>query len=207
METLSRVGNHLPRTAPACHRLQPNRSCAAFQRISRLRSTHVRPLIAFMLAISLGACTVPDFLGYPPQSRGNKVDPELLAQLVPGTSSKKDVIALIGTPTSKAAFDDNSWLYIGEVTQPAIGGTQSIGEQQVLVMHFDAGGVLRSIDKRSKDDAASVSVVSRTTPAPGNSTSLIQQLLGNVGRFSPTGETPGGAAPNTTGGVGPGNSF
>jgi hypothetical protein len=32
-----------------------------------------------------------------------------------------------------------------------------------------------------------VDIASRTTPTPGNDTNFLQQLLGNVGRFSPGG--------------------
>jgi outer membrane protein assembly factor BamE (lipoprotein component of BamABCDE complex) len=59
-------------------------------------------------------------------------------------------------------------------------------EQQVVVLTFDGGGVLRDISRKSQGDSVPVTVVSRTTPAPGNEASILQQLLGNVGKFSPT---------------------
>ncbi len=148
---------------------------------------------------------MPEFIGFAPQTRGNKVDADLLAQLVPGTSSRADVTALIGTPTAKATFDDNTWIYIGEVTRPLIGGTLRVHDQQVVVMTFDEKGVLRGIEKRGQDDALPVSMASGATVSPGNDASILQQLLGNVGRFNP-GANPT-ASQNTIGGVGPGNSF
>ncbi len=39
-------------------------------------------------------------LTFPPQVRGNKVDDDMLEQLVPGTSARADVIALLGSPTA-----------------------------------------------------------------------------------------------------------
>lgn len=175
----------------------------------KLRSIATRPLHLLLLAglaLNAGACAGPDFMTFPPQTRGNKVDPELLAQLVPGTSSRADATALIGSPTARATFDDNTWIYINETTKPIIGGTQRIRDQQVVVLTFDQGGVLRSVEKRGQDDAQDVSVVSRSTPSPGNNASVLQQLLGNVGRFSPGGNT-GGQKQNTTGGTGGANNF
>ncbi|KAA5608501.1 outer membrane protein assembly factor BamE [Rhodovastum atsumiense] len=125
-------------------------------------------------------------MAFPPQVRGNKVDPDLLAQLVPGTSSRADVIALIGSPTAKATFDDNTWLYIGEVTRPVIAATNTVLDQQVVVLTFDGSGVLRTVERKNQDDSVPVAVVSRATPAPGNDASFLQQLIGNVGKFSPT---------------------
>lgn len=135
----------------------------------------------------------------PPQVRGNKVDPESLKELVPGTSTKADVSAVIGSPTAKDTFDDNTWLYISELTQQRIGRTPGELEQNVVVVSFNDKGVLKSIEKRDKDDALPVTVVARTTPSPGTEASFVQQLLGNIGRFNPTGagstQGGGGGAP------------
>ena len=148
-----------------------------------------KPLACLLIPLLAGAvlagCSMPAFLSYPSQVRGNKVDDALLAQLVPGTSTRADATALIGSPTTKATFDDNTWLYIGEVTKPQIAATNVVLDQRVVILTFDAQGVLRNIEKKSQDDGVPVSVVARTTPAPGNETSFLQQLLGNVGRFSP----------------------
>lgn len=149
-------------------------------------------LVACLLLSSCG------WLMPPPQVRGNKVDPESLKELVPGTSTKADVSAVIGSPTAKDTFDDNTWLYISELTQQRIGRTLGELEQNVVVVSFDGKGVLKSIEKRDKDDALPVAVVARTTPSPGTEASFLQQLLGNIGRFNPTGA---GSAPGGRGGA------
>jgi outer membrane protein assembly factor BamE (lipoprotein component of BamABCDE complex) len=133
----------------------------------------------------------------PPQLRGNRVDPEQLKELTPGTSTKADVTAVIGSPTAHGTFDDNTWLYISEVTQQRIGRTLGELDQNVILMNFDDKGVLTDIQKLNKDNSLPVSVVARTTPSPGTEASFMQQLLGNIGRFSPT----GGGAPGGGGGA------
>jgi outer membrane protein assembly factor BamE (lipoprotein component of BamABCDE complex) len=145
-------------------------------------------LLAALSACALSACGLqPAFLSYPPQVRGNKVDPDALAQLVPGTSTRADVRSLIGSPTAPATFNDNQWIYISEVTTPVIGGTNDVHSQQVYVMNFGQNGVLESIEHKSLRDSMPVEVVSRTTPSPGSSASFMQQLLGNVGKIAPAG--------------------
>jgi len=123
----------------------------------------------------------------PPQVRGNKVDPELLKELTPGVSSKADVTAVIGSPTARATFDDNTWLYISEVTQQRIGRTLGRLDQNVVVLNFDDKSVLQTVQKVGKEDALPVTVVTRTTPSPGTEASFMQQLLGNIGRYNPMG--------------------
>jgi outer membrane protein assembly factor BamE (lipoprotein component of BamABCDE complex) len=159
-------------------------------------------LFAAALALALlGACTPPAFIGFPPQVRGNMVDESMLSQLVIGTSARKDVAALLGSPTAHATFDDNTWLYISEVTRPQIAGTQGVQAQGVLVLTFDQAGVLRDITHRTQADAVPVEVVSRTTPSPGRELSFFQQLIGNVGKFSPAATdsqtAPAGGAPSS----------
>src|ERR1700761_4267192 len=137
----------------------------------------------------------------PPQLRGNKVDADSLKELVPGTSTKADVTAVIGSPTARDTFDDNTWLYITEMTRQPIGETLQAINQGVVVLKFDDKGVLKSIDKLNKGDSVSAPMIARTTASPGTEASFMQQLLGNIGRFNPTGgmsnsnSSPGGGGP------------
>ncbi len=149
-----------------------------------LSRTLVRSIACLLLASLLGACSA---IQASPQVRGNRVDAAQLKDLVPGTSTRVDVTSLIGSPTAKAAFDDNTWIYISEVTQPRVGRIQGVKSQDVVEMTFDDAGLLRSIKLMNKADAKPVSVVARTTPSPGSESTFMQQLLGNVGRFSAAG--------------------
>jgi outer membrane protein assembly factor BamE (lipoprotein component of BamABCDE complex) len=146
--------------------------------------------------VGLGACSVFES---PRVLRGNRIDPEDMKALVPGTSTRADVTALIGSPTARGAFDDNTWLYISETTFNRVGRTPGVQEQNVVILTFDDRDVLSGIETRTKDDSVPVTVVTRTTPSPGTEASFLQQLLGNIGRFnalgSPAPTGPRGGAP------------
>lgn len=150
-----------------------------------------------MLALcgSMAACS---WLLPPPQTRGNKVDPDQMKQLVIGTSTKADATALIGSPTQKATFDENTWLYITETTRTRLGQTLGVLDQTVVVLNFDDRGVLTGMKTVGNDASVPVEVAGRTTPSPGTEASFMQQLLGNIGRFNALGSgtpTGGGGAP------------
>jgi outer membrane protein assembly factor BamE (lipoprotein component of BamABCDE complex) len=125
-----------------------------------------------------------------PQLRGNRVDADQLKELVPGTSTRTDVTALIGSPTARATFDDNTWIYISEVTRARIGRVQGVLSQDVVVLSFNEQGVLQEVKRLNQEDALPVTVVARTTPSPGTEASFLQQLFGNIGRFNATTPTP-----------------
>ena len=137
--------------------------------------------------------------------RGNRVDADQIKELVPGTSTRADATSLLGSPTAKATFDDNTWIYIGEVTRTRVGQLPGIMQQDVVVLNFDQGGVLRGVKRLDQGDSRSVSVVSRSTPSPGSEASFMQQLLGNVGKFNAggalgsAGSTPGSSSPSAGG--------
>ena len=159
-----------------------SRRFSAQQQPARCRPTLLAVALIGALATSaLGGCSLVES---PEQPRGNRVDADLLKELIPGTSSRADATALLGSPTAKATFDDNTWIYIGSITQLRVARTQSIVSQDVVVLSFDDGGILRTIKRNNLDDAYPVGMVSRATPTPGNDTSFMQQLFGNVGRFS-----------------------
>jgi outer membrane protein assembly factor BamE (lipoprotein component of BamABCDE complex) len=152
----------------------------------------------------LAGCGSTRFLVYPPQVRGNRIDPDRLAELVPGTSTKGDVTALLGSPTMKATFDENTWLYVSEVTRPQIAATQHVIDQQVVAVSFDAKGTLKAVDTKTEADARSSSMVSQTTPSPGTEASFFQQLFGNIGRYSPL---LGGNGASASGGSGTSGNY
>lgn len=135
----------------------------------------------------------------PKQLRGNRVDADQIKELVPGTSTRADATSLLGSPTAKATFDDNTWIYIGEVTRTRVGRAPGILQQDVVVLNFDGGGVLRGVKRLNQDDSRSVSIVSRSTPSPGSEASFMQQLLGNVGKFNAGGIPGGGSTPGGSG--------
>lgn len=163
---------------------------------------HLSPLSLSALALlGAGLLSGCSFLAPPSQARGDRVDSEQLKQLVPGVSSQTDAAALLGSPTAKGAFDQNTWIYVSQLTHPVVGGTLAVRNQHVVELRFDDRGVLRNVTTLGPRDALPVTTVSRTTPAPGTEATLLQQLFGNIGRFNPGGLGGAGAAPPSGAGL------
>lgn len=135
------------------------------------------------LGMSLGGCAIFAPL---PTERGQFVEKQDYDQLHPGMA-RADVTALLGSPTARATFNDNTWFYIGEITAPVPLARDRIEKQQVLVLNFDQGGTLQSVRRLDKSNAHDVAMASRVTPSPGSDSSFIQQVIGNVGRYNPMG--------------------
>ncbi len=168
----------------------------AWERIGAMRS---RALPALALATLLAGCS-PGFWSYRPQVRGNMVSQDQLKQLVPGTSTEADATALLGSPTAHATFDSNTWIYIGQITTPQIAGFEKVHKQDVVALHFSNSGVLEKIEQKSAKNALPAPMIAGVTPSPGTSVSILQQIVGNVGRYTAAPQSlggPSGGAPST----------
>ena len=118
--------------------------------MDRHRSTAVLRSVLLAACLALGGCS---FFEAKSQLRGNKVDADQLKELVPGTTTRADVTALIGSPTARATFDDNTWLYVSEVTRRRIARTDGVLSQNVLVLSFNDQGVLQDVKQVNQDEA------------------------------------------------------
>lgn len=137
------------------------------------------PILALTaVALALAACTGRV------DTRGNMADPEAVSQITPGESTRGTVEDLLGSPTSLATFNDQTWYYIGRKTEKVAFFRPEVLEQQVVAIHFDAGGVVDDVKIYGPEDAREVELVDRTTPTAGKELTLLQQLFGNLGRFN-----------------------
>ncbi|MGC2854225.1 outer membrane protein assembly factor BamE [Novispirillum sp. DQ9] len=131
------------------------------------------------LALTLPACT-PEVT-----PRGNLPSPSVLAQVVPGETSRPQVASLLGTPSSTSLFDNGEvWYYIGaRTTQYAVYSTDEV-ERSIVAVRFDPAGRVEKVTTLGKEDGEDVTLVGRSTPTAGNELNFLQQMLGNVGRFN-----------------------
>jgi len=136
----------------------------------------VRPVLAGLVVLLLCACA-PTIA-----NRGNIVDPEKLAEVKPGESSREDVVRIIGSPTQVGTFDENVWYYFGQSTKQYSFLDPEIVNQQAVEIHFNDEGIVTKAEKLDPAVAQSVSPVDRRTPTYGHETTLIEQLVGNMGR-------------------------
>jgi outer membrane protein assembly factor BamE (lipoprotein component of BamABCDE complex) len=153
-----------------------------FHRASPGRRTGFRQaaaLACLVIGLPLAGCS---FFQAQATTRGDPIDAETLQQLTPGTSTTADATALLGSPTAYETFDDDSWVYISQITRPQVGRLPAVLTQHVVVLNFDTNGVLRSVKVYDKADGKNVSMAPGTTATPGTSVSVLQQLFGTVGR-------------------------
>ena len=128
--------------------------------------------------LALAACANPI------DQRGNLPEKDKLAEIKPGQTDKATVTQLLGSPSTIAAFDPNTWYYVSQKTQEAAFLKPELLDQQVVAIEFDDNGVVRDMRHRSMADGEAIEPNPNATPAQGREFSLLEQLIGNFGRFS-----------------------
>jgi outer membrane protein assembly factor BamE (lipoprotein component of BamABCDE complex) len=123
--------------------------------------------------------------------RGNLLDPDAVLAVQPGVQTKDQVAQLLGTPSTIATFDDKTWYYISKRTETTAFFPSDITDQQVLVVKFNDSNVVEKVQIYGMDDAYEIEPVGRTTPTYGQKLTILQQLFGNIGRFTKGDTKPG----------------
>jgi outer membrane protein assembly factor BamE (lipoprotein component of BamABCDE complex) len=136
----------------------------------------VRPAAVFAAMMLAGCATSVD-------QRGNLPDPDKIAEIQPGTTTKEQVVKILGSPSSASTFDDDVWYYISRKTEQIAFFSATVLDQQVFIIDFNDKGVVKDIGHKTLADGESISPAPGATPAPGRELSFMEQLLGNVGRF------------------------
>ena len=135
---------------------------------------------------SLAVLAVAALLGCSPlhSSHGFIPDQDLVDKLRPGVHDRDSVTSLFGSPTTVADFNGEIWLYLKRVSEQIAFFEEKLLDQDVLAVHFDKDGLLTGIKHYTIADGKALILVERTTPTRGREITVIEQLFGNIGRFS-----------------------
>jgi outer membrane protein assembly factor BamE (lipoprotein component of BamABCDE complex) len=152
---------------------------ARLGRRDRRWHAHAVVPVAALAALGLAACAANI------STHGHRLDAAALAQIEPGQSSQGDVMQLLGSPSSLATFDDQTWYYVSQRIERHSFYFNSVVAQDVVAIVFDDQGTVSRVDRHDLNGAREIDLVDRETPTAGNELTVLEQFLGNIGRFNP----------------------
>jgi len=138
--------------------------------------------IAGVLTLALAGCEQTVAV------RGNIPKTGDLSKITPGIHSRTDVARLLGTPSTVSTFEDSKWYYIGQKTSEFAFFKPEVLERKVVVVSFDNSGMVSRTKTYDLKDGQDIDPVDRITPTEGRQITVIQQLIGNLGRFTSAGK-------------------
>ena len=136
-----------------------------------------RPFLCYALLVLLLAGCAPTIA-----NRGAIIDADKLAEVKPGSSTREEVATKLGTPTQVSTFDEKIWYYFGQQTEQYSFLDPKVTERQTIAIAFNDEGVVTAVSKLSPNDVSAIDPVGRRTPTYGHETTVLEQLVGNLGR-------------------------
>jgi outer membrane protein assembly factor BamE (lipoprotein component of BamABCDE complex) len=104
--------------------------------------------------------------------------------VVAGTDTKETVLARLGSPSTTSTFEpDTVWYYMTQMTERYTYNKPQVSQRTVTEITFNkADDKVASVRTLSLEDGRQIAMERRETPTRGRQLTILEQLLGNVGR-------------------------
>lgn len=100
-----------------------------------------------------------------------------------GTDTKSTVRTRLGSPSATGTFDSNTWFYMNQLKSRVAFKQPEVVARNVTAITFNKDSELvESVDSFTLKDGKVVAFNGRETPTRGRSLSVLEQILGTVGR-------------------------
>ena len=132
---------------------------------------------ALAVAATLGACS-PIY-----RDHGFVPTDSDLAALTVGVDTRDSVVASVGRPTTTGVLDTSTLYYVQSRFQTLAFLAPREIEREVLAISFAPDGTLGNIERFGLEQGRVVALSRRTTDRIFADSAVIDQLLGNIGRF------------------------
>ncbi|MDO9224322.1 MAG: outer membrane protein assembly factor BamE [Caulobacter sp.] len=105
------------------------------------------------------------------------------ADIKSGEDTKSTVMGKLGSPSATSTFDPNIWFYMSQITDRVAFYQPRVAARNVFAITFDpTTEQVVSVNAYTLRDGKVFAYNSRETPTRGRELSVLEQLLGNVGR-------------------------
>ena len=160
-----------------------------------LCSTNITPMKKFIILsfLALAACTTIK------QNNGAEIRQVKLDQVTPD-STKIDVYNLLGSPSTKSVYGQETWYYITSKIKRQLVRDDKIADQSVVAISFKPDSHVNTVEIYDKNSRREFDTSDRVTPTAGRQLSMFEQLMGNVGKFNNENTGGGGIGSRAPGG-------
>ena len=115
-------------------------------------------------------------------SHGHVINESELKQITIGTTTKADIVQLLGQPSFAGAFDSQKLYYSSQVMLQPVASVKQTQRRVIYIFKLNKNNVLESIDLVDKDDGLTIAHIDDKTPTPGDTFGILEQVFTNVRR-------------------------
>ena len=99
----------------------------------------------------------------------------------PGTDTKQTVLRRLGSPSSLATFDEDTWYYVSSLERRHMYHRPQVVSREVVAVSFNADGTVAELNRYTIEDGQKIAYVGKETPTRGRELGLLEQIFGNLG--------------------------
>ena len=118
------------------------------------------------------------------KNHGYAPDDALLAEITAGTDTRGSVRRKIGRPSTTGVFTESGWYYVATTVEHYMYYQPKVTDRRVVAVQFDADDVVAAVNVYGLEDGRIIDLQTRTTPTYGRELTIVQQLLGNLGKLT-----------------------
>jgi outer membrane protein assembly factor BamE (lipoprotein component of BamABCDE complex) len=139
-----------------------------------------KPVIAFAAAIlacaGLSACSPT--VAY----SGFQAREEQPKDVKVGVDTKSTVLSRLGSPSVVSTFEPNIWFYVSQVTSKVAYKNPKLRSRDIVAISFADDEKVKAVQAYDASKGFRVAYAKGETPTRGRQITILEQLLGNVGR-------------------------
>jgi outer membrane protein assembly factor BamE (lipoprotein component of BamABCDE complex) len=151
-------------------------------RPSRTNISHPRYIrFALFFVASLGLAAV-GACGDRISSHGHVINENELKQINIGTTTRADILDMLGQPSFKGAFDTQKLYYSSQVMLQPVASTKQTQKRLIYIFTLNDKNILESIDLINKEDGLQIAHIDDKTPTPGDTFGILEQVFSNLRR-------------------------
>ena len=134
-------------------------------------------LAASLLAAGVSACSpITTYSGF----QAIDSDPK---DVTIGTDTKSTVRAKLGSPSAQSTFDPNVWFYVNQIKERVAFRKPRVTARNITAIAFNKDTeTVEAVNVYTLKDGKVVAFNDRETPTRGREMTILEQLLGSVGR-------------------------
>jgi len=115
-------------------------------------------------------------------SHGHIINENELKQINIGTTTRADILDMLGQPSFKGAFDTQKLYYSSQVMLQPVASTKQTQKRIIYIFTLDDKNMLQSIDLMNKEDGLQIAHIDDKTPTPGDTFGILEQVFSNLKR-------------------------
>ena len=115
-------------------------------------------------------------------SHGHVINESELKQITIGTTTKADIVQLLGQPSFAGAFDTQKLYYSSQVMLQPVASVKQTQRRVIYIFTLNKNNIVEDIDLIDKNNGLTIAHIDDKTPTPGDTFGILEQVFTNVRR-------------------------